>query len=98
MRTIPPFRLVAEPLNDEAASLPQFRWAAPEIGKRHRLGGEPEFIQPMSWPRCEECGAEMTFYAQIDSLNDDILIADCGMVYVFVCFECVAVKSVIQSA
>ena len=28
----------------------------------------------------------MTYYAQLDSINDEFCIADCGMIYVFVCF------------
>src|SRR4051812_30826010 len=45
MKHIPPFKLVPRPLNDEAASLPKFQWAPPEIGTRHQLGGEPHFLQ-----------------------------------------------------
>jgi hypothetical protein len=40
---------------------------------------------------------KMTFYAQLDSINDDICIADCGMIQVFLCFDCFATKSVVQS-
>jgi hypothetical protein len=29
----------------------------------------------------------MTFYAQLDSVGDDFVVADCGRVYVFVCFD-----------
>ena len=86
-----------EPLNDAAKALPSFQWAADEVGKRHRLGGEPEFIQEASVPACPECRQEMTFYAQLDSINDDYCIADCGMVYVFVCFDCNTVASFVQS-
>jgi hypothetical protein len=39
----------------------------------------------------------MTFYGQLDSINDDICIADCGMVYVFICFECYKSIAIIQS-
>lgn len=39
----------------------------------------------------------MTFLAQIDSMNDEFCIADCGMVYVFICFEDNDVASFIQS-
>jgi hypothetical protein len=38
----------------------------------------------------------MTFYAQIDSLNDDVIIGDVGMVYVFLCFDCLVSFSLIQ--
>jgi hypothetical protein len=94
---IPPFRLVPEPLDESAAFLPKFRWAGGDIGLRHRLGGAPEFIQHAEWPDCPACRARMTFYAQLDSINDDFCIADCGMIYVFLCFERLLVETVIQS-
>ena len=40
----------------------------------------------------------MTFYAQLDSVGDGICIADCGMVYVFVCLDCNETASFIQSS
>jgi hypothetical protein len=98
MRQIPQFKLVPEPLDKRAATLPRFRWAGQRIGLRHRLGGVPEFIQSAEWPGCPACKAQMTFYAQLDSINDDLCIADCGMIYVFVCFDCLTVKTVIQSS
>jgi len=30
----------------------------------------------------------MTFYGQLDSIGDEYIIADDGMVYVCVCFNC----------
>jgi len=39
----------------------------------------------------------MTFYGQLDSIDDDVVIADCGLVYVFVCFNDYATASVVQS-
>jgi len=87
MREIPPFKLLPEPLNNEAANLPPFKWAENDIGHRHRLGGRPDFIQSINVPKCS-CGEEMTFYAQLDSINDEFVLADCGMIYVFVCFDC----------
>ncbi len=95
MRDIPPFRLVPEPLNEEAAELPPFKWAGKDMGRRHRLGGRPEFLQDDDVPTCS-CG-KMTFYAQLDSINDEFILADCGMIYVFVCFECFETKSILQS-
>lgn len=97
MKNIPSFRLKLQPLNEEAAKLPPFQWAEDHIGTRHQLGGEPNFIQGEDWPVCPECGEHMTFYAQLDSINDEFVIADCGMIYVFVCFECVAVETRIHS-
>jgi hypothetical protein len=96
MKKIPKFRLVAEPMTSEAAALPAFKWAGGDIGKRHQLGGEPEFIQKINFPTCS-CGEIMSFYAQIDSINDDIVIADCGMIFLFLCFSCFESKSIVQS-
>ena len=97
MRTIPPFRLVAEPLNSEAADLPPFKWAGGDVGKRHRLGGEPTFVQKPQFPICT-CGKRMTFYGQLDSINDEFILADCGIIHVFVCFDCFETKSILQSS
>ena len=97
MKRIPPFKLVPEPQDDEARNLPRFKWASEEIGTRHQLGGEPRFLQSESWPACPVCREKMTFYAQLDSVNDDIRIADCGMIYVFICFGCYQTASMVHS-
>ena len=96
MNEIPPFRLVPQPLTDEAASLAPFKWAPKGVGTRHKLGGTPDWIGERETRLCS-CGQEMTFYAQLDSINDEFVLADCGMVYVFVCFDCFEVQSVLQS-
>jgi uncharacterized protein YwqG len=96
MRAIPPFKLVPEPLDQEAAALPPFKWAGGDIGQRHRLGGSPDFIQADEVPTCS-CGRTMAFYAQLDSINDEFILGDCGMIYVFVCFDCLETKSILQS-
>lgn len=97
MPEIPPFRLRPEPLSPEAAALPGFEWAPDEVGQRHQLGGEPHWLQADATPVCPECGERMTFYGQLDSINDDIVLADCGLVYVFVCFNDFQAVAVIQS-
>jgi len=97
MRDIPPFKLIPEPLTEDARLLPPFKWASPDVGKRHRLGGSPEFLQNPEIQACS-CGKDMTFYAQIDSINDEFILADCGLIYVFVCFDCFETKSVLQSS
>jgi hypothetical protein len=99
MKRIPAFKLVPEPLTEEARQLPGFRWAADNVGKRHRLGGAPEAkIAPEHWPTCPSCESHMSFYGQLDSLNDEFCIADAGLVCVFICFDCNEVKSTIESA
>jgi hypothetical protein len=97
-RTLPAFRLVAEPLDGEAAALAGFAWAGPDVGRRHRLGGRPTHLPPGDHPRCPGCGRTMTFYAQLDSLNDEIVLADAGLLYVFVCFACHLSTSFVHSA
>jgi hypothetical protein len=97
MKVIPAFRLVPEPQGDDAKGLPKFKWAPKEIGTRHQLGGKPSFLQNAIWPACSNGHGQMTFYGQIDSINDDFCIADCGLVYVFVCFDCYESISIVQS-
>jgi hypothetical protein len=97
MRKIPPFKLALQPLNEEAQKLEKFKWAGDDIGDRNKLGGAPNFLQGDEYPICDHCKKRMDFYAQLDSLNDEFIIADCGMIYVFMCFECVETKSIIQS-
>ena len=80
---IPPLRLIPEPVSDEARRLPGFTWAGGDAGRRHQLGGSP---------------ARKLSEAQLDSINDDIMIADVGIIYVFVCFDCNETKALIDSA
>jgi uncharacterized protein YwqG len=97
MKSIPPFQLIPKALSEEARKMPRFKWAEAIIGTRHKLGGEPDFIQKTTVPHCKECNKEMVFYAQLDSINDEFCIGDCGMIYVFICFECLSSVSIIQS-
>ncbi len=69
----------------------------PEIGNRWQVGGKPLWIQREETVVCEHCGKEMTFYAQLDSINDDLVLGDCGLIYVFFCFDCIQSKSLFQS-
>lgn len=91
---IPEIKLVPTAETAEARSAIGYEYND-EAGHRHKLGGEPDFIQEEEKPEC--CGNRMTFYAQIDSIGDDYDLADCGMIYVFVCFDCFSVKSFLQS-
>ncbi len=97
MGSIPPFRLRPEPLSPEAEQLPLFEWAPDEVGRRHQLGGEPSWLQGDATPVCGECGERMTFFGQLDSINDDIVLADAGLVYVFVCFNDFQAQAIVQS-
>jgi hypothetical protein len=87
-RRVPPFRLDAHPQTPEAEAAAAFDWASPEVGTRHRIGGEPDGVAESEYPRCRSCGHPMTFYGQLDSIGDDFVLADAGVIHVFVCFDC----------
>ena len=74
-----------------------FKWASPEIGFRNKIGGIPNGIPESDFPNCKDCGKQMTFYGQLDSLSDEVVIADCGTIAVFVCFDCFTTQSIIVS-
>ena len=93
---IPEIKLVPQPDTDEGRAAVGFRWNS-TAGTRHKLGGEPDWLQPPERPKCPACPEEMTFYAQLDSIGDDYCLADCGMVFVFVCFDCFTTASVLHS-
>ncbi len=98
IKKVPAFKLVPEPIEDAARNLKPFRWATNDVGKRHQLGGEPTFVQAPEWPLCPVCHEPMSFYGQLDSINDDYVLADCGLIYVFVCFDDNEVKAILQSS
>jgi hypothetical protein len=96
---IPPFKLTLEPMNDEAKELisQKCEWVNEELGTRHQIGGEPALINEGDYPKCPCCGEGMTFYAQLDAINHKICIADFGLIYVYICFDCIETTAVIQS-
>jgi len=94
---IPPIPLIPSAETPEAKAALGFKWAGAKVGHRHRIGGEPEWIQADQTPACS-CGSQMDFYAQLDSIGDKFCLADCGMIYVFVCWACFETKSIFQSA
>lgn len=94
---IPEIQLTPTPATDEARAAVGFRWND-RAGTRHKLGGEPDWQQGSETPRCASCSLQMTFYGQLDSVGDDFVIGDCGLIYVFVCFECLTTKAVLQSS
>lgn len=94
--SIPEIRLVPQAETPEARRALGFEWN--EIcGTRHKLGGTPDWIQQPNVPDCPGCRQSMVFYGQLDSIGDDVNLADCGMIYVFVCFDCFHCASVLQS-
>lgn len=92
---LPAFRLTQEPLDGEAKEL-MAHWENPAEAK-HQLGGTPTFINSEHYPKCRGCGEEMTFYAQLDSAFQKEELADSGMIYLFVCFDCCETEAYLDS-
>lgn len=67
------------------------------LGNRNKIGGTPDWIQEPQELYCDSCAKPMVFYGQLDSIDDDSSLADAGMIYVFVCPECLNSKSIIQT-
>jgi nucleoid DNA-binding protein len=60
-----------------------------------KIGGEPDWLQYPSVPVC--CGEDMTFYGQLDSLNNrEYCVGDMGKLYVFFCQQCCKSHSIMQ--
>jgi len=95
---IPEIWLRPEPTTPEGQNALGFRWASEDVGKRHKLGGDPQWLSASDWPSCTDCRQPMTFYGQFDSIGDDFALADCGMIYVFVCFDCFTTSSLLQTS
>jgi hypothetical protein len=96
---LPSFQLLVEPVTRDGYNLAQFDPAVhgEKIGKRHRLGGVPDWIREPEWPFCENCRRQMTFYAQLDGLSPEIPLGNNGLIFIFFCFDCCEVKSVFQT-
>lgn len=85
-----------------------------DLGLRSKLGGEPEWDQDNDTPKCTSCREDMSFVAQLDSIeheadnnphavgalsgNQHYMFGDVGVIYVFFCFECSEAKAVFQCA
>ncbi len=97
MKALPEYHLEVVPKDEDAKQAMGFKCADPAVGRRHKIGGAPDYQQQEYVPLCPSCSQEMTFYGQLDSIGDNLVVADCGLVYVFVCFECYQTVSFIQS-
>jgi hypothetical protein len=99
-RHIPAFKLVPQPLSEEAqVLLERPTYIDPSIGERHRIGGSPDRWSDAESPKCPGCGDDMTFYAQLDALpSGGFDLADAGLIFVFVCFDCFEVSATLESA
>jgi uncharacterized protein YwqG len=83
-----------------------------QLGVRSKLGGAPDWDQSDEVPTCPACKEQMSFIAQIDSMEHDeehnphrinclsnqqqYMFGDVGMIYVFMCFDCMKTVSVVQ--
>jgi hypothetical protein len=101
LRRLPEIRVTLERVPPEQRAVPLDY--PDNLGLRTKLGGEPEWIQGDDTPACPHCGRQMTFVAQIDSIEHDspqnplgrdplgeldYMFGDVGMIYVFFCEEC----------
>jgi hypothetical protein len=96
-RRFPEIPLTPSPTTAEGAAAVGFKWAGPTVGHRDKVGGGPDWLQGPDVPDCPECHEAMSFYGQLDSVGDSVALADVGMIYVFVCFDCFATRSILQS-
>jgi hypothetical protein len=97
MKELPEVPLIPQIAHGSPANVPKNEWSNPILGTRHKLGGKPDLIQFDPSPKCPDCGEPMTFYAQLDSINDQVVIADCGLIYVYLCFGCYVSIAHVQS-
>jgi hypothetical protein len=83
-----------------------------KLGLRSKLGGAPDWDQGDETPQCPHCQKEMSFIGQIDSIEHDeahnphrvdclsddqeYMMGDVGLIYVFFCFECLQPTAVFQ--
>ena len=93
---IPEIALKLDPQTPEAKAAIGFEYTESLIGTRSKIGGAPDWMQSPVDVQCDFCRTSMSFYAQIDSVGDNVILADCGMIYVFVCFGCFESKSLVQ--
>jgi hypothetical protein len=63
------------------------RWGDAQVGWRHRLGGDCP-VHDVDRPVCSSCSESMWFYGQLDSMNDKLVVADAGLLAVFLCDGC----------
>ena len=93
---IPEIKLLLSPQTEEAKAAIGYRWNE-VAGTRHKLGGKP-VGESVDIPICDECKKQMDCYATIDSIGDSYDLLDCGVINVFVCFDCLTTCSQIDQA
>ena len=89
---IPKIKLIPSPETEDAKNAIGYLWND-ICGTRHFLGGKPDGMNKIDYPKCKKCNKTMIFYAQIDSIGDKYDLADCMVIHNFVCFDCFEVKA-----
>lgn len=93
---IPEIPLLMSPKSSNAKAIVSGSFGHQQAGDKHKLGGDPDWIQGDETPECSECCEPMEFYGQFDHLGDIESLKDFGMIYVFLCRECYTTESVLQ--
>jgi hypothetical protein len=63
-------------------------------------GGAQDLPREVDWPSCPQGDGAMSFYAQLDGVPavTEFDLADEGLIFVFVCFDCFKVQALIHTA
>ena len=93
---IPEIPLRMAPKSSKAKAIVAGTFGHQEAGDRHKLGGNPDWIQGDETPNCPECSESMEFYGQLDHLGSVESLQDAGMIYVFLCRDCYTTEAVLQ--
>ena len=96
MALIPEIKLITSPETEEAKAVIGYKWNE-VAGTRHKLGGLATG-ERVEYPSCIDCKQPMTCYATIDSIGDEYDLADCCVINVFVCLDCLTTQSQIDQA
>jgi hypothetical protein len=88
-----PLRMV--PVSSKAKALVAGTFGYQEAGDRHKLGGNPDWVQDDETPECPECLEPMEFYGQLDHLGSVESLKD-GMIFVFLCRDCHTTEALLQ--
>ncbi|RYE90905.1 MAG: hypothetical protein EOO37_01785 [Cytophagaceae bacterium] len=96
MTLIPEIKLIPLPETEEAKAAIGYKWNS-IAGTRHKLGGAAVGNR-VEIPAYIECKQPMICYATIDSIGEDYDLADCCVINVFVCLNCLTTQSEINQA
>ena len=98
---IPPFKLASavEPGSRRPAEVQMGRRGLGGSRDRHasQVGRGTRLLAGPRDPALPGLQTADDLYGQLDSINDDFCLADCGIIQVFVCFDCYKTTSFIHS-